>query len=181
VGLFKKLPAWLRLLPQFAKPTFEELAYFSLFGLMPVWLGSVFKYASDKSLSIYFNNYLYSGEALLICATVIGPMMFMIQKTYGSNSENFGKSFPYKSLFLLLIFFVCTVSAAITGLKQGSSGENSVSRDAVWYISIIVTLTTIFVWLGVTALKTIVDKLAPQIMRTDTEDFASRYANNDPD
>lgn len=170
-----KTPSWIKVLLRHKRDSSEEFAFLFFFGLMPVWLGTVINYVVGKDVTVYLKSYLYSGEALLISAATIGPLIYLIFKDYEKRQDGFSKSFPGSRVLALTILVICLVSACILGLKSGGVSVASMSADALWFVSFVITLVSILVWFAVITIKNSLEYAAPQVMRQDTTDFLEEW------
>lgn len=160
---------WMKVAARNMKRVTEEFFYFFIFGLMPVWLGAVFSILSGNNPLSYLGSYLIDGEALVICTTTIGPLIFMITEEYNRNSEGFSKSFPGRRIFIACITVICLLAAGVSGFQESISKKYSI--DAMWWISSVVTLFALVIWILATAIKNSMESGATKIMRQDTDDF----------
>lgn len=163
---------------QHKRSSFEEFLFLLLFGLMPVWLGAVINFVSNRSVGEYLVTYLYSGEALLISSATIGPLIFLIFKDYDKRTDGFSKPFPGSRPLGLIILVICLVSASIVGLKSGGRDPTSQSTEALWYVSLTVSIVSVMVWFAVIILKNSLETAATQVMRQDTNDFVQDWQNS---
>ncbi len=185
---FFKVPSWARVAYDQRGDCIGELGYLAGFALMPVWLSALIQFVTGKPLYEFFNGYLYNGEALLISATTIGPMIYLIQREYGKTDNGLSRKFPGSRILTLLIVVVCLASAAVLGLKSGGvPSENndsvianaaatvSLAPNAIWSVSLAVSITALTIWMAVTIIKYSLENAAPKIMRQDTEDFVKGW------
>lgn len=145
---------------------------------MPVWLGAIINFVVGKSVTDYLEGYLFSGEALLISAATIGPLIYLIFKDYEKRQDGFSKSFPGSRILGLAILVICLVSASILGLQSAGVSVASMSTNALWIVSTTVTVVSITVWFAVVTIKNSLEYAAPQVMRQDTTDFLKEWAND---
>lgn len=169
------IPSWLRVSIRNSKPAFQEFGYLVVFSLMPVWLGAlVVGILLNQGFLSYLGNFLSSGEALLICATTVGPLMYAISKDYQKRDDGFSRTFPFKTFLSLSIVIICVASASLIGIRSVPLNSISISRDALWYLSLTTTVLSIIIWFTVMILKNSLES-APQIMREDENSFLRKW------
>ncbi|WP_131725626.1 hypothetical protein ACTTAF_06680 [Rhodobacter capsulatus] len=185
---FFKFPSWVLVAYDQRGECLGELGYLAGFALMPVWLSALIQFITGRSLSDFFNGYLYNGEALLISATTIGPMIYLIQREYGKTDSGLSRKFPGSKALTLLITVVCLASAAVLGLKSGkvppgnsdstlanASATVSLAPNAIWSVSLAVSIAALAIWIAVTIIKYSLENSAPKVMRRDTEEFVKEW------
>ena len=144
-----------------------------MFSFMPVWLGAVFHFLGDKSISTYLNGYLYNGEALLLSATTVGPLMFTLVNSEG-GTINRGKNYPLKWAYYLVVVGICVVAAAMIGFK--SAPNNLVtSPAAMWTLSLGISICSVAVWFAIVTTNSVRESGAPDLMRQDQQDYLTQY------
>ncbi len=169
------MPSWARVLFRHKRDSLFEFGYLVGFGLAPVWLGAVINFVVGKSVADYLKGYLFSGEALLISAATIGPLVYLIFKDYEKREDGFSRSFPGSLVLLLAISIICLVSASILGLQSSGVSVAPVSTNALWIVSTAVTIVSVAVWFAVVTIKNSLEYAAPQVMRQDTADFLKEW------
>ena len=170
-----KVPSWIKVLFRHRRESLEEFIYLVIFALMPVWLSTIIQFVFSRKVFSYLESYLYSGDALLISAATIGPLIYLIFKDYHKNQDGFSRSFPGRGLFAPVIIVVCLVSAAILGINNAGQSTESMSASALWYISLVVAVVSTLVWFGVITIKNSLEYAAPEMMRQDTTDFVTEW------
>jgi hypothetical protein len=168
-------PSWVRVAWRYKKESFSEFMYLFIFGLMPVWLGVILNFIRGNSLSNYLMNYLTSGEALLICATSIGPLAYLILKGYHKQTDGFSIPFPGGLFLMAAISIICLISAGILAFRTEVVTLTEVSQASLWSVSTLITLSSLMVWFAVATIKNLLEDGAPKMMRQDTADFVEAW------
>ncbi|MER8574789.1 hypothetical protein NKH19_19595 [Mesorhizobium sp. M1338] len=169
------IPSWVKFAALHSKDAFSELGFLAVFALMPVWLTTMLKMLEGKSIFVQLGSYLYSGEALLISAVTIGPLFYLITREYDKRDDGFSRSFPWRNLLSITTFAICLISACIIGRQAVPFSFAIISKDILWYMSLVVTLCSIAIWLSVTLIRNSLESGAAGVMRLDTEDFVKQF------
>lgn len=127
---------------------------------------------TKASVLEYLNEYLKNGQGLLLCSATVGPLIYIIIK----DDEN-NRAFPGKSNYVISIFVICIVSAAILGLKTSiqDSSNSVISSDAVWFLSALISVASLLIWFLITGTKSAREQGAPLIMRTGEAEFVKKF------
>lgn len=170
------MPAVVKVVLLHARRSFDEFKFILLLSLMPVWLGALLHLITSSSALSYLNNYLENGEALLICTATVGPLLYVILNDDRDVSDGH-RPFPGKLNYVALIVLICVVSAAILGLKTALKEAlvTAVSIDAVWLLSLIISIGSILLWFLVSGTKSARETGAPDIMRKSSDDFTRKF------
>jgi uncharacterized membrane protein len=162
----------------------KELLVLSIFAGLPVWLGLVISALSKgKGTTEHFLlEFLASGEALLISAALVGPLIYIITRKYGDLPEAFTIRFPQGWLFVILIAVICVITAATFGfdrvLRQSAAdhGRTSVFEEsAIRIFSCSILFVSLLIVYLVSVLRNYLDRGAAAIMRTDTQNFLDEW------
>lgn len=162
----------------------KELAVLIVFAGMPVWLGFVISALSkgEKSVSMFVLDFLASGEAFLISAALVGPLIYVITRKFGDLPEALTIRFPQGWLFVVVIVVICIIAAALFGFDRvfkQKSAEGSLSsmfdEHAMQIFSFFVLFLSISVVYLIGVLRNYLDRGAPDIMRNDTASFLKEW------
>jgi uncharacterized membrane protein len=162
----------------------KELFVLIVFAGMPVWLGLIFSVLSkaDKATTIFFLEFLASGESLLISAALVGPLIYVITRKYGDLPEAFTIRFPQGWLFVVLIAIICVIAAATFGFdrvfRQAATdhGRSSVfDESSIRMFSLCTLFISVAIVYLVSVLRNYLDRGAPAIMRSDTQSFLDQW------
>src|ERR1043166_343107 len=156
----------------------KELSVLIVFACMPVWLGIIFSFVSkaEKSISTFVLEFLASGEALLISAAIVGPLIYIITRKYGELPTSLTIRFPQGWLFVVLIAIICAIAAALFGFDrvfkpEGPHRGTLYNEQAMRGFSFcILTLSVTIVYL-VSVLRNYLDRGLPDITRQETLEF----------
>lgn len=170
-----KIPTWIYVAFKSTRQATLEFLYIGVLALMPLWLGVLVKLITSADPFTYLNGYLLNGEALLLCSSLIGPLIYTIMTDDKDASGNINP-FPSRSLIFLLIIVVCIISAVVFALgNQNTSSPTGLDPSAVWIVSTVVTLLSLCIWYTVAVVRIIREAGAPAIMRQGTSDFLKEY------
>jgi hypothetical protein len=161
----------------------KELFVLVVFAGMPVWLGIIFSALSkEKSVNVFFLEFLSSGESLLISAALVGPLIYIITRKYGDLPAAFTIRFPQGWLFVVLIAIICVITAALfgfdrvfrqTSIEHGHSSVFDESSMRAFSFGVL-SVSVLIVYL-VSVLRNYLDRGAPAIMRSDTQSFLDEW------
>ena len=174
-----KVLSWIKVFYRHLGDPLKEFSYLVMFALMPVWLSTVIQFLFSREIWKFLQEYLYSGEALLISVATIGPLFYAIMKEYDKNQDGFSRSFPGQNFFVLIILLTCLISAAVLGVKDSGYISEKVSKEnldsALWYLSLIFSTISVLVWFAVTTIRNSLEHAAAQVYRQDTRDFVAEW------
>lgn len=172
---FPKISPWAKVVWQHIHLSLLEFLFLVFFGLMPVWLGSLFKAALGENYVAYLDSYLTGGEALLLATATIGPMLYVVVGSdFGVKKGE--RSFPLKAWFAFAIFAICIVSAGLYGFNEGYADQaEKLSSNIIWTVSVAVSALTIVLWFGISATNAVRETGAAAIMRLDEHDFVQDF------
>lgn len=162
----------------------KELCVLIIFAGLPVWLGLVISLLSkgDGTTAHFLHDFLGSGEALLISAALVGPLIYIITRKYGDLPETLTIRFPQGWLFVVLIAIICVIAAATFGFdrvfRQAATnpcGASVFEESSIRIFSCSILSVSILIVYLVSVLRNYLDRGAAAIMRTDTQDFLNEW------
>lgn len=174
ISFWTRIPAWCRLAGKSCYRSLREFLFLVVFSFMPVWLGALFHFLSTESISNYLNGYLYNGEALLLSATTVGPLMFILMNSEDGDANRV-KGFPLKWLYCLLVVAICVIAAALVGFKSAPSVTLPSSPSAMWSLSLITSVFSVLLWFAIVTTNSVRENGAADIMRQDEQDYLQQY------
>jgi hypothetical protein len=165
------IPVWLTVFSKHIPETLKEFSFFVFFALMPIWVAVVARAIGSVPILEFLDGYLTTGEAALISATSIGPLVYFLQKEYGKGADGRSRAFPLKNFFLLAIVLICIVCAIIVTMQTLKEDLSSV----IWWISSIIVALSVCMWLIITTIRNGIDDAAPKMNRAEEQDFLDRW------
>jgi hypothetical protein len=162
----------------------KELLVLIVFAGMPIWLGLMISAVSkgDKTVSSFLHEFFASGDALLISAALVGPLIYVITRKYGDLPESLTIRFPQGWLFVVIITIICIIAAALFGFDRvfkpdpGGGGRSSVfDEKSMRAFSFGVLFLSISIVYLVGVLRNYLERGAPAIMRNDTQEFLREW------
>ncbi len=148
---------------------FIELFFILIFSFMPFWLSLLLVWLSNESTIRQFTySFLSSGDALLISAALVGPLIYVLFRSYGSLPNKFTIRFPLGWLYVSLIIIVCVIAAAVAGYNLGLS---KILPENMAILSSFILILSFLILLSVSISRNYVENSAPSIMHTDTKNF----------
>ena len=154
-----------------------------LLAALPVWLGAVILMLIPRaSVGHYVEEFLTSGEALLISAALVGPSIYIITKKYGDLPKRLTIHFPQGWFLVLLWFVVCMIVTAIFGAQkiyaqvaEGGKGQALFDESLMQHLSSIILVVAIASLYIVTVFRNFAEDGAAVEMRSDTNDFLREW------
>jgi len=171
-----QVPPWVQISLKSTKQATVEFLFVSILALMPLWLGGFVKLVTSADPFAYLNGYLLNGEALLLCSSLIGPLIYTIITDDKDASGNINP-FPFRSFIFLTIIVVCIISAVVFALgnQNNSSGQSPLDAAVVWTVSTVITFVSLIIWFVVSIVRISRESGAPAMMRQGTSDFLKAY------
>lgn len=171
-----RIPPWVKVSLKSAKQAMSEFLFIGVLALMPLWLGGFVKLITSADPFTYLNGYLLNGEALLLCSSLIGPLIYTIITEDKDASGNINP-FPFRSFIFLTIIVVCIISAVVFALgnQNNASGQSPLDVSIVWTVSAVITFVSLIIWFTVSIVRISRESGAPAIMRQGTSDFLRAY------
>jgi hypothetical protein len=166
------MPPWIKVSARYAYRSLREFLFLVFFSFMPVWLGAITHFLFNQSIPSYLNSYLINGEALLLSATTVGPLMFTLVNIETSKVR---RSFPLKWVYYLAITGICVVAALLIGVQATPRASDIVSPAAMQVLSLTVSTLSVLVWFAIVGTNAAHEVGAPDIMRQDEIDFINSY------
>lgn len=168
------MPPWIKVAVRYAYRSLREFMFLVFFSFMPVWLGALAHFLFNQSIPSYLNGYLINGEALLLAATTVGPLMFTLVNVETARSRT-QRTFPLKWVYYLAITGVCVVAALLIGVQATPRASEFISPAAMQVLSLTVSVLSIIVWFAIVGTNAAHEGGAPDIMRQDETDFVNSY------
>jgi hypothetical protein len=157
----------------------KELLTILFFSFMPIWLGLLFASISAKgTIDGFVKTFLNSGEALLISAGLVGPLIYVLTKKYGDLPRSLTMRFPQGWFFTLSIFAICVIAGAVFGAERGMAPQTiadqsrSTGGELLSKVMLIASIVIVFL---VSAIRNHLDRGAPEAMRADTNRFLREW------
>lgn len=172
-NVFSRIPAWIKVIGKNGYRSLKEFLYIVAFSFMPLWLGAILQYLASKNVTDYLNGYLYNGEALLLSATTVGPLMFILVNSEGGDTGS--RTFPLKWLYYLLVIGICVIAAALVGLNSAPHAKAANSPTAMWTLSLVISICSVIVWFAIVATNSARESGAAEVMRQDEQDYLHEY------
>ncbi len=160
------MPPWVKVVGRYAYRSLREFLFLAFFSFMPVWLGAVAHFLFNQSIGTYLNSLLLNGEALLLSATTVGPLMFILVSAEIGGSKG-RRNFPLKWAYYLAITGICVIAALLIGVQA--------TPQANKYVSTVVSIFSLAVWFAIVGTNAAHETGAPDIMRQDETDFVNNY------
>jgi len=170
----EKIPPWVKVAARNTYRSSREFLYLVAFSFMPVWLGAIFHFLVNESVNSYLHGYLYNGEALLLSATTVGPLMFTLVNSEG-GSKTSSSGFPLKWLYYLLVTGVCVIAAALIGFNSAPAAKGAISPPAMWILSLVISCFSVIIWFAIVTTNAARETGAADVMRQDEQDYLHRY------
>lgn len=171
-----RISPWISVLFKYTHRSFQEFKYIIIFGLLPLWGVYLLLFLMGKDANKYALGYLINGEALLICAATIGPLLF--QLVDGQELRR-SRIFPMRVLYFIVVVLVCIIASLILGVKHLTGLQESLSQVRMIAASTIVTALSILIWFLVIGTNAALAEGAPSIMRRDEQNFVDDYGKAD--
>lgn len=168
------VPSWIKVAFRHAYRSLREFSFLAFFSFMPVWLGMLLHFILKQNVVTYLNGYLLNGEALLLSATTVGPLFFTLVNAE-SEALPTNRQFPFKWIYYLSIVGVCAIAAALIGVKAAPNVDNYISSEAMWTLSMAVSLFSIFIWFAIIGTNSAHQSGAPEVMRQDQNDYVNNF------
>ena len=155
-----------------------------LLAVLPVWLGAVVLMLIPRaSVRHYVGEFLSSGEALLVAAALLGPIVYMITKKYGDLPKSLTLHFPQGWFFVLLWVVMCMMITAVFGAQRfyaqavAGSGTDAALFDVPWMqgfssVILLLAITSLYI---VTVFRNFVEDGAAAEMHSETADFLEEW------
>jgi hypothetical protein len=151
----------------------KEVVTTLAFSMLPFWLGTlIFFLVKRGSVVKFIDDFLASGEALLISAALIGPVIYVITKQYGDLPRSLTIRFPQGWLFVIVAIAICLITAAIVILQRVYLQVFASGNDAALFeaglmrgLSLAIFIVTVSSLYLVTVLKNYTDTGAAAEMR----------------
>jgi hypothetical protein len=164
----------------------KEFVLLTVFAFMPIWLGFLFSILSrqEGAAQLFISDFLRSGEALLISAALVGPLIYVITRKYGDLPKTLTIIFPQGWLFVGFIAIICVIAAALFGFHrttplQASAPHQSTSYfddNAIKRLSIFVLLAAMSILYLVSVLRNYLERGAAALMHRDTQEFLREWS-----
>ena len=151
--------------------------------VLPVWLGAVvLMLIPNASVAHYVGEFLSSGEALLISAALVGPIVYIITKKYGELPKSLTIHFPQGWLLVLLWLVICMIVTAIFGAQRiyaqfapGGTNAALFDKGSMQGFSGIILFLAIACLYIVTVFRNFVEDGASVEMHSETADFLKEW------
>jgi hypothetical protein len=159
----------------------KEVVSTFVLAIIPVWLGAFLMMLIPRaSASHYLQEFLTSGEALLVSAALIGPSIYVITKKYGELPKSLTIHFPQGWFLIVILLLICMMASAVFGVQRGYSQIMPAQPDLfdprlMQELSLAVLLGTLATFYFVTVFKNFAEDGASSEMHSDTESFLEEW------
>lgn len=167
----------------------KELLSVLLFGFMPIILGILFAWLSSSgSVTQFTLRFLASGEALLLSAALVGPLIYVLVKNYGELPSLKGLirgydkfpgtisiQFPYGWTYISLIILICVIAAGVFGYHSALSENDKLLSENMRILSAIIFLSSLSIFFLISISRNRLVDGAAKIMSADTNDFLNEW------
>lgn len=171
------LAPWLKVWLKYCYNSIKEFLFLVIFSFMPVWLGALINYLRAEELSEYFYTYFTNGEALLLSATTIGPLMFVLVNEENTSLTRKNR-IPFKWFFYLAITVVCVIAALLLGMRMNPPEFAKISASAMFTISVSISFASLLIWMIIVTTNAVQETGAVDVMRQDEQDFLNEYGGH---
>ncbi|MGO8866363.1 MAG: hypothetical protein ACLQME_07680 [Alphaproteobacteria bacterium] len=130
----------------------------------------------------YEYSFLTSGDMLLICCAIIGPLIYVVTRKYGKFIDPLTIRFPYSTGFSLIIVVIWFIAGGVFVAKKSFdlyvAGPNFFDDNAMWWLSVIITVIAIGHLYMATVFRNCLDRIDPgDLMHDDQEEFVKDFGN----
>lgn len=167
----------------------KELLSVLLFGFMPIILGILFAWLSSSgSVNQFALRFLASGEALLLSAALVGPLIYVLVKNYGELPSLKGLirgydkfpgtisiQFPYGWTYISLIILICVIAAGVFGYHSALSENDKLLSENMRILSAIIFLSSLSIFFLISISRNHLVEGAAKLMSDDTKDFLNKW------
>lgn len=167
----------------------KEFLSVLLFGFMPIILGLLFAWLSSSgSVTQFVLGFLASGEALLLSAALVGPLIYVLVKTYGElpslsglirNYDKFPGTisiqFPFGWYFISLIMLICVIAAGVFGYNSALSENDKLLSENMQILSAIIILSSLLIYFLISITRNNLADGAAKLMNANTNEFLKEW------
>lgn len=163
----------------------KEVISIFLLAIIPVWLGAVVMMLIPRaSVGHYIQEFLTSGEALLVSAALAGPSVYIITKKYGDLPKSLSVHFPQGWFLIIISLAICMITSAVFGFQRGYSQIESRHTDLfdpalMSNLSLAILSATFATLYIVTVFRNFVEDGASLEMHSETNDFLKQWRADD--
>lgn len=143
---------------------------------LPVWLGILFNWLSpEASVRKFVLEFLSSGEALLISAALVGPLIYILFKRYGNMPKGLSLRFPLGWFIVSSILVISVVSAGVFGYKSATIGADNIAPENLLLLSSAMLVASLIILFIVYVIRNNIEGSTSEIMRTETSEFLKAW------
>jgi hypothetical protein len=159
----------------------KEVISILLLAVIPVWIGAVVMMLIPRaSVGHYIQEFLTSGEALLVSAALAGPSVYIITKKYGDLPKSLSVHFPQGWFLIIVSLAICMITSAVFGFQRGYSQfqphQSELFDPTLMYrLSLAILVATFATLYIVTVFRNFVEDGASLEMHSETNDFLNQW------
>jgi hypothetical protein len=159
----------------------KEVVSTFVLAIIPVWLGAFLMMLIPKASALhYVQEFLTSGEALLVSAALIGPSIYVITKKYGELPKSLTIHFPQGWFLIIVLLVICMMASAVFGVQRGYNQIMPAQPDLfdpklMQELSVTVLFGTLATFYFVTVFKNFAEDGASSEMHSETESFLEEW------
>ena len=154
----------------------KEFSSVLIAAFLPIWLSIILSWLSPKAnVSKFATEFLSSGEALLISAALVGPLIYVLFKQYGNMPRDLSLRFPFGWFIISMISVILVTSAGVFGYKSATPRADNIAPDNMFLLSVVVLVTSLIILLLVYIIRNHMEEPPSKIMRAETSEFIESW------
>lgn len=153
-----------------------EVWWATFFATMPFWMPPMLGYVFFREPTTIWSG-IKDGDLLIYASALVGPLVYIIGKRYGTFRVPFGDEneekrklsyqFPFARISMALSMIICALSAIVFTIKKFTSllkiaNEDLINQSGVAWISILIFFIGTVLLFCVTSYRNMLEKLGEE-------------------